>query len=61
MNDDCEIPLPLKLKRANAFSVEQVKPIIIISSKPLSNRAKDILFTAGYLRIFNHTKFCRCH
>ena len=46
-----QIPLPLKLKRSNAFIAESntsnCKPIIIISSKSLSNRAKDILCTAG--------------
>ena len=55
-----QIPLPLKLKRSNAFIADcGTKPIIIISSKPLSNRARDILSTAGYLRIFNYEKFCR--
>ena len=65
---DDQIPLPLKLKRSNAFSLEQTgvagyagtnRQIIIISSKSLSNRARDILSTAGYLRIFNYDKFCR--
>ena len=58
METSNDIPLPLKLKRSNAFSASESKPIIIISSKYLSNRSGDILSTAGYLRIFNFEKFC---
>ena len=63
-----DIPLPLKLKRdasrpatAGGYAGEAAhvvhKSIVIISSKPLSGRAKDILSTAGFLRMFDFKKF----
>lgn len=53
------IPLPLRGKSTTIQSDGSIKkyPIIFISSKPLSDRAFDILDNVGELRVFDAKKY----